>query len=163
VALGVERPVLVGHSDGASIALLHAGAGHAVAGLVCIAPHVFVEPESIAGVATARQAFEGGDMARRMLLYHDDPVATFRGWNDVWASDDFRTWSIEDRLPTVTAPVLVVQGLDDQYGTVEQVDRIEAGVAGRVERLVIEGAGHAPHLDERELVGDAIARFVSSG
>jgi pimeloyl-ACP methyl ester carboxylesterase len=162
-ALGVERPVLVGHSDGASIGLLHAGAGHTVASLVCIAPHVFVEPESIEGVAAARRAFEGSDLAQRMLIYHDEPVATFRGWNDVWASDEFRSWNIEDRLPGVTDPVLVVQGLDDQYGTVEQVDRIEAGVRGRVERLVIDGAGHAPHLDERDLVADAVARFLSSG
>lgn len=162
-ALGIERPVLVGHSDGASIALLHAGAGHDVTRIVCIAPHVFVEPESIAGVASAREAFEGADMARRMRLYHDDPVATFRGWNDVWASEEFRSWNIEDRLPGITAPVLVVQGLGDQYGTVEQVERIEAGVGGPTERLVLEGAGHAPHLDERARVGDAIAGFLRSG
>ncbi|MFW2332239.1 alpha/beta fold hydrolase [Ilumatobacter sp.] len=162
-ALGVERPVLVGHSDGASIALLHAGAGHPAAALVCIAPHVFVEPESIAGVTMARRTFEAGGMARRMQLYHDDPVATFRGWHDAWASDEFRTWNIEDRLSGITAPVLVVQGLGDQYGTVEQVDRIEAGVRGRCDRLVIDGAGHAPHLDEPDLVGDAVARFVSAG
>jgi pimeloyl-ACP methyl ester carboxylesterase len=161
-ALAVDRPVLIGHSDGASIALLHAGDGHPVAGLVCLAPHVFVEPESIAGVAAARRAFEEGNMVRRMALYHDDPVATFRGWNDVWASDDFRNWNIEDRLPGVTAPVLVVQGLGDQYGTVEQVDRIGAGVNGRSERLVIHGAGHAPHLDARESVVESIARFVSA-
>lgn len=162
-ALRVDRPVLVGHSDGASITLLYAGAGHRVTALVCIAPHVFVEPESIAGVTAARQAFEAGDMARRMLAYHDDPAATFRGWNDIWASDEFRAWNIEDRLPDITAPVLVIQGLDDQYGTVEQVDRIEAGVRGRCDRLVIEGAGHAPHLDDGDLVGDAIARFLRSG
>jgi pimeloyl-ACP methyl ester carboxylesterase len=163
VALGVDRPVLIGHSDGASIALLYAGAGHPVASLVCIAPHVFVEPESIEGVANARQMFEGGDMRERMLVYHDDPVATFRGWNEVWASDDFRTWNIEDRLPGITDPVLVVQGLGDRYGTVAQVDRIEAGVQGRFERLVIDDAGHAPHLDDQDVVADAVARFVSSG
>ncbi len=161
-ALAIERPVLIGHSDGASIALLFAGAGHAVAGVVGLAPHVFVEPESVAGVATARRAFEATDMARKMLRYHDDPVATFRGWNDIWASDAFRSWNIEDRLPGVTAPVLVVQGLADQYGTVEQVDRIESGVGGPFERLVLDGAGHSPHLDEPELVGEVVARFVSS-
>ncbi len=162
VALRVERPMLIGHSDGASIALLYAGAGHAVAGIVCLAPHVFVEPESVAGVTAARQAFEATDMATKMLRYHDDPMATFRGWNDIWASDDFRSWNIEDRLPGITAPVLVVQGSGDQYGTVEQVDRIEAGVAGPFDRLVLDGAGHSPHLDQPVAVSDVVAQFVRS-
>lgn len=161
-ALGVDRPVLIGHSDGASIALLYAGAGRPVDAVVCIAPHVFVEPESIEGIEEARRTFESTDMAARMGRYHDDPVATFRGWNDAWLSPDFRSWNIEDRLPGITAPVLVVQGLDDRYGTVRQVDAIDAGVGGPCERLVLDGVGHSPHLDAREAVTGAIARFVSS-
>ena len=158
--LAIERPVLVGHSDGASIALLYAGAGHPVAGLVCIAPHVFVEDESVAGIAEAREVFESTHMAERMGRYHDDPGATFRGWNDVWLSAEFRSWTIGDRLPGVTAPVLLVQGTDDQYGTLAQLDAIEAGVAGDLERMVIEGAGHSPHLDARADVVATIAAFV---
>lgn len=158
--LGVECPVLIGHSDGASIALLYAGTGRTVAGLICIAPHVFVEPESIAGIEQARRTFETSDMATRLGAYHDDATTTFRGWNDVWLSDEFRAWNIEGRLPVVTAPVLVVQGTDDDYGTLRQVDAIAGGVSGPCEQLVVDGAGHAPHLDERDLVRDAIATFV---
>lgn len=160
--LGIERPVLIGHSDGASIALLHAGAGREVAGLVCIAPHVFVEDETIAGIRAAREAFDTTDLAARLGRYHDDPVATFRGWNDVWLSDDFRRWNIEDRLAGVDAPVLLIQGTADAYGTLAQLDAIERGVRGRVERRVVDGAGHAPHLDARAEVVSTIATFVAS-
>ena len=102
-ALGIARPILVGHSDGASIALLYAGAGHPVAGVVCLAPHVFVEPESIAGIEQARTAFESTDLAERITVSTVTPVATFRGWNDVWLSNGFRAWNIEDRLPGISA------------------------------------------------------------
>lgn len=158
--LEIERPILIGHSDGASISLLYAGSGHAVAGLACIAPHVFVEPESIAGVEAARHQFDTTDMAARMERYHDDPTTTFLGWNDVWRSDEFRTWNIEECLGAVDAPILVVQGVGDQYGTVRQVDAIEAGVAGSCDRLAVDGAGHSPHLDERDTVVTAVAGFV---
>jgi pimeloyl-ACP methyl ester carboxylesterase len=159
-SFGLERPILIGHSDGASIALLYAASGAAVAGLVCIAPHVFVEPESIAGIEAARDSFDQSDMAERMARYHADPVATFRGWNDVWLSDDFRTWNIESVLPSVVAPVLLVQGTDDQYGTTAQLDAIGRGISGPVERVVVEGAGHSPHLDARAVVVGAITTFV---
>jgi pimeloyl-ACP methyl ester carboxylesterase len=158
--LGIERPVLVGHSDGASIALLHAGAGYAVAGIVCLAPHVFVESESRLGIAAARLTFQTSDLPERLGRYHDDVAATFWGWNDVWLSDDFRAWNIEDRLAAIAAPVLLVQGTADQYGTLAQLDAIEAGVAGGCERLVVDGAGHSPHLDARDVVVDAMTRFV---
>lgn len=161
-ALGVDRPLLIGHSDGASIALLYAGAGHTVAALACLAPHVFVEDESIAGISAARDAFVSSDMAAKLGRYHVDPEATFWGWNDVWLSDDFREWTIEGRLPAIVAPTLLVQGTDDQYGTLAQLDAIESGVRGPVERLVIEGAGHAPHLDARTEVVAALARFVTT-
>jgi pimeloyl-ACP methyl ester carboxylesterase len=160
--LGIEQPVLVGHSDGASIALLYAGAGHRVRGIVCLAPHVFVEPESIAGIAEAKRMFDSSPMAEKMARYHADPVATFRGWNDVWLSDEFRDWDITDRLANISAPVLLIQGTDDQYGTFAQLDAIEAGVAGPVEQLRVEGAGHAPHLDARDAVVAAVARMVGS-
>jgi pimeloyl-ACP methyl ester carboxylesterase len=159
-ALGIQRPVLVGHSDGASIALLHAGAGHPVAGLALLAPHAFVEDRTIAGIEAARHAFETGDLRERIARHHDDPDATFRGWNDVWLSPAFRSWSIEDHLANVHAPVLLVQGTDDEYGTMAQLDAIGSRVRGPVERLELTGAGHAPHLDAPIATVDAVARFV---
>jgi pimeloyl-ACP methyl ester carboxylesterase len=158
--LGTGPPILIGHSDGASIALLFAGAGNPVEAIVCLAPHVFVEPESIAGIERARRTFETSDMGERMRRYHRDPVATFRGWNDVWLSAGFRDWDITDRLPGITAPVLLVQGDADQYGTFAQLDAIRRGVRGPVDELRLEGAGHSPHLDARDAVVAAIARFV---
>ena len=158
--LGLQRPVLVGHSDGASIALLYAGAGGDVAGLVCIAPHVFVEDETIVGIETARASAETTDLVAKLGRYHAEPAATFSGWNDVWLSPPFRHWNIEDRLPGIHAPVLLVQGSADDYGTLAQLDAIERGVSGPYERLVIAGAGHAPHLDARVEVVSAIAAFA---
>ncbi len=160
--LRIDRPVLVGHSDGASIALLFAGAGHDVAGLVCIAPHVVVEPESVAGVEAAGARVAATDRGARMSRYHDDPAAVFCGWRDVWLSPEFRTWNIEDRLSAISAPILLVQGTDDQYGTLAQIDAIEAGVSGSCDRLTVSDAGHSPHLDARERVTSAIADFVTN-
>ena len=126
--LGIERPLLVGHSDGASIAIIYAGSGHPVDGLVLIAPHVFVEAVGIEGIEAARVAFHDGDLRARLERHHDDVDATFRGWNDIWLAPEFRDWNIEEYLPAVSAPVLVVQGDRDQYGTLAQVDAIERGV-----------------------------------
>ncbi len=158
--LGVERPLLVGHSDGASIAIIHAGSGHPVAGLVLIAPHVFVEAVGIGGIEAARVAYHEGDLRARLDRHHDDVDATFRGWNDIWLATEFRAWNIEAFLPAITAPVLVVHGDRDQYGTLAQVDAIERGVAGHFERLVIAGAGHAPHQQAGADVVAAIRRFT---
>ena len=160
--LAIERPVLVGHSDGASIALLHAATGRPVSGLVLLAPHVFVENRSIAGIRDAKIAFETTELPTRMARYHRDAAATFRGWNDIWLSPEFRAWNIEACLPEVDVPVLVVQGADDEYGTLRQVDAVEAGVAGPVERLVLEDCGHAPHVDRPDDVLPVIAAFVEA-
>jgi pimeloyl-ACP methyl ester carboxylesterase len=160
VELGIEHPLLVGHSDGASIAIIHAGSGHPVAGLVLIAPHVFVEEVGLEGIEAARVAYDDGELRERLDRHHDDVDATFRGWNDIWLAPEFRAWNIETYLPAVSAPVLVVQGDRDQYGTLAQVDAIERGVAGPFERLVIAGAGHAPHQQAGADVVAAIRRFV---
>ena len=160
--LAIERPVLVGHSDGASIALLHAATGRPVSGLVLLAPHVFVENRSIAGIRDAKIAFETTELPTRMARYHRDAAATFRGWNDIWLSPEFRAWNIEACLPEVDVPVLVVQGADDEYGTLRQVDAVEAGLAGPVERLVLEDCGHAPHVDRPDDVLPVIAAFVEA-
>jgi pimeloyl-ACP methyl ester carboxylesterase len=158
--LGIAAPVLVGHSDGASISLLYAGAGNPATAIVALAPHVFVEDRTIAGARAARLAYESGDLRRRLAPHHRDVAAAFYGWNDVWLERGFRSWSIEDRLEAVAAPLLVVQCKDDPYGTLEQLDRIEAKVAGTVSRLVFETGGHAPERAHPEAVVGAIAAFL---
>ena len=158
-AAGVVRPVLVGHSDGGSIALIHAGAGHPVAGLVLLAPHVFVEDVSIASIAAAGRAFDRTDLRARLARYHDDVDSAFRGWNDIWLHPDFRAWNIEAYLRRIACPVLAIQGEDDEYGTMEQVRRI-AAQAPDVDVLALADCRHSPHRDQPEAVIDAITRFV---
>jgi pimeloyl-ACP methyl ester carboxylesterase len=160
--LAVERPVLVGHSDGASIALIHAGAGHPVSAVVAMAPHVFVEDRSVAGIEAAREAYEP-ELRSRLARYHDDVDATFWGWNGVWLSPGFRSWNIEAFLPGIAAPVLAMQGTEDEYGTLAQLDAIAAGTAGATERLVLAGRGHVLHTGDTASVVDAVAAFVSAG
>jgi pimeloyl-ACP methyl ester carboxylesterase len=155
----IERPILVGHSDGASIALIHASQ-HPVTGLVVLAPHVFVEDLSVASIAEARDTFASTDLRERMARYHRDAEATFRLWNDIWLAPEFRDWNIEDVLPGIAAPVLAIQGEHDQYGTMAQIDAIEAGVAGPFERVVLD-ARHAPHLEAPEETLRAAAEFIS--
>ena len=156
---GIERPVLVGHSDGGSIALIHASA-HPVAGLILLAPHVFVEDVSVASIAQARETFETTDLGERMARYHRDAERTFRLWNDIWLAPEFRSWNIEDVLGAVTAPTLLIQGVHDQYGTLAQIEAIERGVRGPVRRAVL-GCRHAPHLEAPEETLDAAAEFLS--
>jgi pimeloyl-ACP methyl ester carboxylesterase len=155
---GIADPVLVGHSDGASIALIHAAA-HRVRALVLLAPHVFVEDLSVASIAAAREAFERTDLRERMGRHHRDAEATFRLWNDIWLAPEFRAWNIEDVLPQVTAPVLLIQGEHDQYGTLAQVEAVRDGVAGPAELVVLD-ARHAPHLEAPEETLAAAAEFV---
>jgi pimeloyl-ACP methyl ester carboxylesterase len=156
--LRLDDPVLVGHSDGASIALIHA-AHHPVAGLVLLAPHVFVEQITVDAIRETREAFVGGELRDRMGRYHDDVDAAFWGWCDVWLDPEFRAWNLEAEAGRVTAPTLVIQGADDPYGTLEQVDRIEARVPA-ARRLVLPG-GHSPHLEHRAEVVAAIRAFVA--
>jgi pimeloyl-ACP methyl ester carboxylesterase len=155
---GIERPILVGHSDGGSIALIHASE-HPVTGLVLLAPHVFVEELSVASIAEARETFEATDLGERMGRYHRDPEATFRLWNDIWLAPEFRDWNIEDVLPAVRAPTLLIQGEHDQYGTLAQIDAIERGVRGPVRRALLD-CRHAPHLEAPEETFAAAAAFI---
>jgi pimeloyl-ACP methyl ester carboxylesterase len=160
-ALGIERPILFGPSDGASIALLFAGAFPGRArGLVLEAPHVFVEDVSIRSIAAAKIAFETTDLARKLARHHADAEGAFRGWNDIWLDPRFRAWNIESAAARVTEPVLLVQGADDEYGTAAQLRSIEARVAD-VTTVVLDRCGHAPHRDRREAVLDAVATFVA--
>jgi pimeloyl-ACP methyl ester carboxylesterase len=161
--LGIAGPVLVGHSDGASIALLYAGRDDArVAALVLLAPHVVVEDESIAGIEAAREAYLTTRLPDRMARYHRDADATFWAWNDIWLSPAFRSWDITGRLPGITSPVLVVQGEDDEYGTVRQLQLIEDGVSGPYEGVLLPSCRHAPHLDRSAATLEAVTGFLAA-
>jgi pimeloyl-ACP methyl ester carboxylesterase len=155
---GAPEPLVVGHSDGASIAIVHA-AHHPVAGLALVAPHVFVEELTVEAIRGTRVAYASDGLRERMARHHDDPDVTFWGWCDVWLDPAFATWTIEPEAADVTAPTLLVQGADDPYGTLEQLDRIEARVRGPVSRVVVPG-GHSPHLEHPSTVIEAIAGFA---
>ena len=157
-ALTLDRPVLVGHSDGASIALLSAAAQE-VRGLVVLAPHVFVEELGLRGIADARTAFVDEGLRSRMARHHRDPDVTFWSWNDVWLSDTFSDWDIRAELPSIRCPVLAVQGTADQYGSMAHVEAVRDGASGPVELLVL-GCGHSPHLEEPDATADAVAVFL---
>lgn len=160
--LGYGRCVLVGHSDGASIALLHAArADAAVEALVLFGPHVIVEDESIAGIEAARDAYLTTGLPERMARYHRDADATFHGWNDAWLSPEFRSWDITDRLPGIGVPVLVVQGEADEYGTARQLELIEAGIAGPFQGVLVPDCRHSPHLDRPEATLAAVVEFLA--
>jgi pimeloyl-ACP methyl ester carboxylesterase len=153
------EPILVGHSDGGSIALIHAG-HRPVTGLVTLAAHVFVEDVSLSAIAEARRAFTEDGLRERLARHHDDPDAAFRGWSDVWLDPEFVTWDLGPDASRVTAPTLVIQGRDDAYGTLAQVDRITSSVRGPTTTLVLPG-GHSPHLEHPEEVIAAITAFAA--
>jgi pimeloyl-ACP methyl ester carboxylesterase len=158
-ALEVSDPVLVGHSDGASIALIHA-AHHPVSALVLLAPHVFVEDICVTAIRGTRDTFVGGELRGRMARHHTDPDAAFWGWCDVWLDPAFLQWSLEDEACRLQAPTLLIQGAEDPYGTLAQIDRIEARAHGPVRRLVLPG-GHSPHLEHGPRVAGAVAAFLA--
>jgi len=162
-AAGFSRTVLVGHSDGASIAAIYAGslAGPDLAGLVLMAPHFFTEDVGLESIATAREAYAAGDLRERLKRHHGDNVdVAFHGWNGAWLDPGFRRWNITEYLPSIHVPTLLIQGEADQYGTLAQIDCAERLIAGPVERLVLTGCGHSPQRDQPEKTIAAIARFV---
>ena len=157
---GIERPILLGHSDGGSIALIHAGgAGRDVGAVIVMAPHVLVEDLSIRSIEAARIAYETTDLRARLARHHDDPDSAFRGWNDIWLHPDFRAWNIESYLPGIACPVLAIQGVDDEYGTLDQIRRIARG-APDVELVELPDCRHSPHRDQPQAVIDAVRRFL---
>lgn len=158
--LAIDRPILVGHSDGGSIALIHAGgARRPVGGLVLMAPHVLVEDISIASIAAAKVTYETSDLRAKLAPYHADVDSAFWGWNRIWLHPDFRRWNIEDYLPRVSCPVIAMQGEDDEYGNMEQLARIGRQVAD-VELLTLKDCRHSPHRDQPEAVMEAMTAFV---
>ncbi len=156
--LGLVEPVLLGHSDGASIALIHA-AHHPVAGLVLLAPHVFVEPVTVEAIRQTREAYLGGPLRERLARYHDDVDAAFWGWCDVWLDPAFLAWNLEAEAGQVSAPTLLIQGAGDPYGSLDQLDRIQARLP-TARRRVFPG-GHSPHLEHGPDVVAAISAFLA--
>jgi len=155
------RPTwLFGHSDGGSIALLFAARGSApLAGVVVLAPHIMVEEISVQSIAKARTAYLEGRLRERLAKYHDDPDSAFWGWNDVWLTSAFRRWSISEEIGTITCPLLAMQGVDDEYGTLEQI----RGIAARVPQarlLELPACGHSPHRDQPDAVIHAVRSFM---
>jgi pimeloyl-ACP methyl ester carboxylesterase len=163
-AAGVRDAVLVGHSDGGSIALVHAGSGRAgkrVRALALLAPHVFCEDVSVESIAKARDAYLHADLRTRLAKHHGENVdGAFWGWNGAWLDPEFLRWNIEEYLPRITVPVLAVQGDADPYGTLAQVDAIERGVRGPFTRLVMPGVGHAPWRERPDETIAAIVRLL---
>jgi pimeloyl-ACP methyl ester carboxylesterase len=158
--LGIVRPWLFGHSDGASIALLHAahhGAG--LSGIIVAAPHITVEETGLTAIRQARDAYLHGDFRERLAQYHADVDSAFWGWNDIWLDPAFRGWDIRDDVARITVPVLAIQGEDDEYGTLEQVVGIKRLVP-HTQLLILPQCGHAPHRDQAERVIAESARFI---
>lgn len=164
--LGIDDAFLFGHSDGASIALVYASTDHGrnrVRGLVLEAPHVFCEEKSVRAIAIARDELLHRRLRDRLARHHGaNTDCAFWGWNDAWLDPGFRAWSIEDLLPRVECPVLVIQSDDDPYGTLLQVDAIESGCSGPVTRRIFEQCGHAPHRDHADEVLALAADFTHS-
>lgn len=159
-ALNIERPLIIGHSDGGSIGLIHAAAFPDVpCGLAVMAPHEFVEAETLAGIRAAREFWNSSDWPAKLARYHRDAAQVFSDWNDCWLSDDFRNWNIEDCLNDIRCPVLALQGEDDEYATMRQIDVIAAQVPGTT-LFKLAQCGHSPHRDQAAAVVAAIAGFV---
>ena len=155
-----DLPWLFGHSDGGSIALLHAARfPHSLAGLVVVAPHIVVEEFGLASIRKAREAYATTDLKQRLSRYHGDVDSAFRGWNDIWLDPAFEHWNIEAELDSITCPVLAVQGLDDEYGTLAQIRGIARRVPG-TQLLELPDCGHSPHRDQPQRLIEAARRFI---
>lgn len=157
--LGIARPVLVGHSDGGTIALLHA-AHHAVSACIVMAPHVVVEDISVRAIEAAREAYARGPLRARLAPFHADVDGAFWQWNEVWLSAAFRSYDIRQEISAITAPLLAIQGEDDPYGTMAQIEDIAAAVP-HTQLLKLSACGHSPHRDQREAVEAAVTDFLS--
>ena len=161
-AIGFQRGLLIGHSDGASIATIYAGSteDHRISGLVLIAPHFFTEEMGLAAIAQAKVAFESGDLRQRLARWHQNVDAAFKGWNGAWLDPGFRAWDITDALAYIRVPVAIIQGVDDQYGTQRQIAVAEEQCYCPVEVTLLDGVQHAPQRESPDRVAQVIAEFA---
>lgn len=158
-----QKHILVGHSDGGSIALIYAGSGKAqgLCGLVLLAPHVFNESLCVEAIGKAGEAFKTTPLSEKLARYHGEQTeAAFWGWHDVWLHPDFWHWNLEEYLPAITAPLLVIQSEEDPYGTLRQVETIQQQTLVPARELVLPNCGHAPHVDQRHAVLRAMGDFI---
>jgi pimeloyl-ACP methyl ester carboxylesterase len=162
-AIGFRRGLLIGHSDGASIAAIYVGGhqDHRVGGLVLIAPHFFTEDPGIASIVEARKAYETGDLRARLARWHDEVDNAFKGWNGAWLDPQFRKWDITEFLAYIRVPVLIVQGEDDQYGTVKQIEVAQQECYCPVEVALLPGARHSPQREAPGPTLKAMSDFVA--
>ena len=163
-AIGFERGLLIGHSDGGTIAAIYAGTVHdpRLRGLVTIAPHFFTEEIGLTEIARAKQGFESGDLRSRLAKYHRDPDNCFRGWNDTWLHPEFKDWNVSDVLEEIGVPVLAIQGQEDQYGTLAQIDEIDRRCPKPTRRVVLPGCGHDPCYERPDRVLKDLTRFCAT-
>lgn len=159
----VRQVILFGHSDGATIATIYAGSVSdlRVRGLILIAPHFFTEPTGLVAISAAKQAYEKGDLKSKLARYHQNPDIAFYGWHDVWTHPNFENWNVADAIDHLRIPVLAIQGDDDPYGTIAQISEIEERIYSPVETLILEGCGHAPHVERAEETASAITEFCA--
>ncbi len=157
---GFDKPVLLGHSDGATIALLHASR-FPVSACVALAPHVIVEEIAVTAIRAAKSAFESGGLRQRLARYHADVDGAFWQWNDVWLSHGFRSFDIRPECRQITAPLMLIQGLNDEYGTMQQLDEICQAVPHAVQRR-LASCGHTPQRDQPEKTLEAIRDFLDN-
>ena len=155
-----EAPWLFGHSDGGSIALLFA-TRHATAGVIVLAPHIMVEDISVKSIAIVKETYENTDLRQRLTRYHADVDSAFWGWNRIWLAPEFRNWSIEHELSSITCPVLAIQGIDDEYGTLTQIRDIQRYVP-HTQLLELENCGHSPHRDQAQTLTQACVTFFNA-
>jgi pimeloyl-ACP methyl ester carboxylesterase len=162
-AIGFRRGFLLGHSDGASIATIYAGSvqDHRVRGIVLIAPHFFTEEMGLAEIRRARKSFDSGGLRERLKAYHADVDTAFRGWNEPWLHPDFQKWDITDALGYIRVPILIVQGENDQYGTLKQIEAAQQECFCPVEAVVLPGIRHIPYREAPEATLGAVAEFIN--
>ena len=161
-AIGFQQGILLGHSDGATIAAIHAGMSGdlRVRGIVLMAPHFFAEPGGLQAIAVAKENFEQGDLRDKLAKYHADVDCAFRGWNDVWLDRRFKNWNVAEVIDYLRIPVLAIQGTDDQYGTLAQIEEIESRIYSPVDTEIYEGCGHSPHMEKPEETMRAVVDFA---
>ena len=160
-AAGLQQIILLGHSDGASIAAIYGGSveDHRVRGLILMAPHFFTEDMGLASIAEAKVAYENTDLSTRMSKYHNNPDNAFYGWNDSWLHADFKNWNITDVIDYIRVPVLAIQGREDQYGTTAQIEALKAQLYAPLETVLLENCQHTPFLEQPDLTLRSITNF----